>query len=198
MWRIDDTPARTPNSRYAQRMLTRPAVVAAALLTLATGCGGSAPAASDEGSSASASAGSQVDDTASSESEGPDDSADADEPGAGEGPEESFRAWLAASREPDADTACGYLTPELVHRMVAEMKRDGWPDIDDCASMTEATAALFAAAGSSAEVDLEVEEQTARRAVLAVRYRDTGKCGSAVMRPDAGHWVITEQSEQRC
>ncbi len=169
------------------------AFVAVALLLLTTGCGGEEPGSSGGAPDSTAAA---TDASTEATTSSATDASDATT--AGEGPEESFRTWLAASREPDAATACDYLTPALVRRMVAQLQQDGWPGIDDCASMTEATASLYAAAGSSTDVDLEVEQHDARRAVLDVRYRDTGKCGIVVLRPGTGHWVITEQSEQRC
>lgn len=118
--------------------------------------------------------------------------------GAGtETPEESFRSWLAASREPDVDLACAYLSDGLVGRMVDEMTADGWPGITDCASMTTATAELYAAFGASDDVSLALVEQTADRAVLDVRY-PSGDCGTAVMVPVGDRWVMDERTEEQC
>ncbi|KFD44199.1 hypothetical protein IU11_04675 [Cellulosimicrobium sp. MM] len=114
-----------------------------------------------------------------------------------ETPEESFRAWLAASRAPDVEVACGYLAPELVDRMVAEMTAQGWPGITDCASMTTTTAGLYAAVGDVPEVEVGVREERADATVLSVVY-DGGDCGNAVMVPQGTRWVVTEQSEEEC
>lgn len=120
-------------------------------------------------------------------------------PGAvtGTSPEDAFRAWLAASRAPDVETACGYLAPALVDRMVAEMTAQGWPGITDCASMTTTTAGLYAAVGDVAEVEVTVREERPDATVLAVSYAG-GDCGTAVMAPAGTSWVITEQSEEQC
>ncbi|MET3975332.1 hypothetical protein [Cellulosimicrobium sp. 4261] len=114
-----------------------------------------------------------------------------------ETPEESFRAWLAASRAPDVDVACGYLAPELVDRMVAEMASQGWPGITDCASMITTTAGLYAAVGDVPDVEVGVREERADATVLSVVY-DGGDCGTAVMVPHGPRWVVTEQSEEEC
>ncbi|MFF2270437.1 hypothetical protein ACFVTZ_19420 [Cellulosimicrobium cellulans] len=128
-----------------------------------------------------------------------DETADDEEPadGPGETPEESFRAWLAASRVPDVDVACGYLAPELVERMVAEMTSQGWPGITDCASMTTTTAGLYAAVGDVPDVEITVREERPDATVLSVVH-DGGDCGSAVMAPAGTRWVVTEQSEEEC
>lgn len=117
-------------------------------------------------------------------------------PGA-ESPQDAFRAWLAASRAPDVERACGYLAPALVDRMVAEMTSQGWPGITDCASMITTTAALYAAVGDVAEVELTVREARSDATVLAVAYAG-GDCGTAVMVPAGSTWVVTEQSEEQC
>ena len=116
---------------------------------------------------------------------------------AGESPEASFRAWLAASRAPAVETACGYMSPALVDRMVAEMTAQGWPGITDCASMITTTAELFAAVGDVAEVEIAVREERPDATVLSVAYA-SGDCGSAVMVPEGARWIITEQSEEQC
>lgn len=118
-------------------------------------------------------------------------------PQGAESPEDAFRTWLAASRVPDVETACGYLAPALVDRMVAEMTAQGWPGISDCASMITTTAALYAAVGHVAEVEVTVREQRSDATVLAVAYTD-GDCGTAVMAPSGATWVVTEQSEEQC
>lgn len=116
---------------------------------------------------------------------------------ADESPEASFRAWLAASRAPAVETACGYMSPPLVERMVAEMAAQGWPGITDCASMITTTAELYAAVGDVAEVEISVREERPDATVLSVAYAG-GDCGSAVMVSEGARWIITEQSEEQC
>lgn len=124
--------------------------------------------------------------------------AGSDAPSGDSGPEDSFLTWLAASRKPDAATACSYMTPALQQRMVDQMSATGLP-IDDCASMIEFTAGLYAAAGQSSDTTVELLEQTDERAVLHVAYsRDGGSCGSVVLVPGAGHWILDERSEREC
>ncbi|CAM5791482.1 hypothetical protein [Cellulomonas persica] len=117
-------------------------------------------------------------------------------PGSDEGPEGAFRTWLTASRSADAATACAYLTPALAQRMVDELAA-GLPGISDCASMVEFTAGLYAAVGQSAEVEVELVEQTDEHAVLDVTYA-SGDCGTVVLVPGTGHWVLDERSEEQC
>jgi len=112
------------------------------------------------------------------------------------GPEASFRTWLAASRAPDAATACAYMTPELTQRMVDEIGAV-FPGITDCPSMIETTAAFYAAAGQSSETVVELREETADRAVLHVTY-SAGSCGLVVLQPGNGHWVLDERSDETC
>lgn len=95
------------------------------------------------------------------------------------------------------ETACGYLAPALADRMVAEMTAQGWPGITDCASMITTTAALYAAVGDVAEVEVTVREERPDATVLAVAYTG-GDCGTAVMAPAGPTWVVTEQSEEQC
>ncbi|MCC2315215.1 hypothetical protein [Cellulomonas xiejunii] len=112
------------------------------------------------------------------------------------GPEASFRTWLAASRAPDAATACAYMTPALAQRMVDEIGAV-FPGVTDCPSMIEATAAFYAAAGQSSETVVELREETADRAVLHVTY-SAGSCGLVVLQPGDGHWVLDERSDETC
>lgn len=114
------------------------------------------------------------------------------------GPEESFRAWLAASREPDAREACRYLTQGLVDSMLDELERDGWGDLKNCETLTTTTAELYKAAGASSGAEVEVVSETAQRAELRVVYADSGNCGAVVLVPRSAYWVMTEQSEERC
>lgn len=178
---------RRTTSPHPYRVGTPAAATAAALLSMAlTGCGSSdVPSDEDRRS---------VEVTAATATSAPDPGGDST---GVIGPEGSFRAWLAASRAPDIDIACSYLTPELVDRMVAEMADEGWPGITDCASMTSTTADLYAAVGASADASVEVRSETADRAELSVVYA-SGDCGTVVMRPAVTHWIITEQSQELC
>lgn len=113
------------------------------------------------------------------------------------GPEASFLTWLAASRAPDTATACAYMTPALTQRMVDEITAQGLPGVTDCTTLITMSAQLFAAAGQSSEPAVEVREQTEDRAVLDVTYAE-GSCGSVVLRPGDGHWLLDERSRQEC
>ena len=118
--------------------------------------------------------------------------------GAAESPEESFRAWLVASRTPDAALACSYLTPGLVEKMIAELASGGLGSVASCEELTEASAELFKAVGADAEVVVDTTEQSPTHAELWVQYVSSGKCGTVDMVPSGAHWVMTEQSEVRC
>ncbi|UNK69303.1 hypothetical protein [Microbacterium sp. H1-D42] len=120
----------------------------------------------------------------------------AEEPAATVTPEAAFRAWLAASREPDAVEACGYFTDELAERMLTEMRASGFP-VADCLEMINVTAQAYAATGASMEVDIETIEHTPQNAELFVTYPGN-KCGSIVMLPHGDSWIMTENSEQMC
>ncbi len=183
------------------RSLATAALVSALALVVTTACTAPGPSGADPGDTTSAVSPSP----SSSPTATPDDVATEDgtapeeQPAEArsETPEESFRAWLAASRVPDVDVACGYLAPELVERMVAEMTSQGWPGITDCASMTTTTAGLYAAVGDVPDVEIAVREERADATVLSVVYGG-GDCGSAVMAPAGTRWVVTEQSEEEC
>ncbi|MFB8229515.1 hypothetical protein [Cellulosimicrobium sp. NPDC055967] len=185
------------------RSLAPAALVSALALVVTTACTSPGPSGTDPGDATSPVSASP----SSSPTATPDDVATEDETGTApeeqpaeersETPEESFRAWLAASRVPDVEVACGYLAPELVERMVAEMTLQGWPGITDCASMTTTTAGLYAAVGDVPDVEIAVREERADATVLSVVYAG-GDCGSAVMAPAGTRWVVTEQSEEEC
>ncbi|UZN04522.1 hypothetical protein [Cellulomonas sp. S1-8] len=114
------------------------------------------------------------------------------------GPEESFLTWLAASRAPDVDTACAYMTPELAQSMVDEITSQGFPGITDCASLITMTSGLFAAAGQASEATVELREEAADRAVLHVVYVAGTSCGTVVLQPGDGHWVLSERARAEC
>jgi len=183
------------SSRSARRALARPLALAAAVVLAAAAC---SPASSPDDAPAGPPVQSRTTpDPATDPTPGPTSPATEPTTPADTGPEDSFRAWLAASRAPDATTACAYLTDELVERMVDEMTATGFPGVTDCRSMIETTAPIYAALGSSAEVVIEVRERTADRAVLGVTYV-SGTCGSVEMVPRAGRWVMTENAEEEC
>lgn len=134
----------------------------------------------------------------------PDPSTSAAAPAASEAPEpepeqsaeDGFRDWLAASRAPDAASACAGLSPELAARMVAEMNDTGPLHVESCDAMITATAELYRATGQSAEVDIAVQQETATDATLFVTYLSSGDCGTVVMTRPSTSWIITEQSEE--
>lgn len=111
------------------------------------------------------------------------------------GPVETYLAWLEASRIPDVDEACGYLSDELIDRMLAEMAANGYAGIEDCAQMTQMTADLYRTFNQGAEVDVRVVEENQDDATLFVTYVDSGECGTIVLSRKTGRWIITEQSE---
>ncbi|MEV7963231.1 hypothetical protein [Oerskovia paurometabola] len=183
--------ATTPHSaraRLGRALVLLPLALAPAALTA---CAGGASAGSDASAPAGGVVGSAPSPTVTSPAEPPPAPQDA------ETPEDAFRAWLVASRVPDGETACEYLAPALADRMVAEMTAQGWPGITDCASMITTTAALYAAVGDVAEVEVTVREERPDVTVLAVAYAG-GDCGTAVMAPAGSTWVVTEQSEEQC
>lgn len=110
--------------------------------------------------------------------------------------ETAFLAWLEASRSPDVAEACAAMTDALVDRMLAEMEADGFPGVDSCEAMIEVSAELYKSFGSSAEVTVEVQEETDIEAVLFVTYLDSGDCGTVTMAWQTGRWMLTEQSEE--
>lgn len=183
------------------------AVVAAAVLTTMTACAGAAPAGTPASSrptdatTVSPEPMAEDPETAGSPptvaAEEPAPPADTSEDQAAETPEESFRAWLAASRAPDPATACGYMTQALVDRMVAEMTAQGWPGISDCESMITTTAELYAALGDVANPEISVREERSDATVLFVAY-DGSDCGAAVMEPAGSRWIINDQTQEEC
>jgi len=110
--------------------------------------------------------------------------------------EEAFRAWVKASRAPDVKEACAAMSDRLVKRMLADLRADGFPGVDDCAGLVTLTADLYKAFGSGDEVEITVRSETETDAVLFVTYSDTGKCGTVVMERSPQRWVINEQSEE--
>lgn len=132
--------------------------------------------------------GSGANEAAAPDADGPDD--------AGEGTEaaiDTYLAWLAASREPDVDVACDLLTDELIDDMLTGFRDTGWP-VGSCAEMTTMTAELYRATGSSAEVDVQVVDESPDAVTLWVTYADGGDCGTVALERRPG-WIITENSE---
>lgn len=113
-----------------------------------------------------------------------------------ETPEQSFRTWLAASREPDVELACSYLSEELVAKMLAELAAGG-VSLGGCAELIATTAQLYAALGETADAEVETLDEAAGRAELFVTY-GSGDCGTVALAPEGGRWILTEQSEEVC
>lgn len=130
-------------------------------------------------------------------------SAPASDPEEGEAGEEprqgaadGFLAWFEATREPDVETACAGLTPELAARMIAEMNADGAIHVETCEELISATAELYRALDQSDQIDISVQQETETDATLFVSYPATGDCGTVVMTRAATDWIITEQSQE--
>ncbi|GAA2455767.1 hypothetical protein [Agromyces soli] len=117
-------------------------------------------------------------------------------PAAAETPEQSFRNWLAASREPEVELACSYVSEELVTKMLAELAASGVA-LGGCAEMIATTAQLYAALGESADAEVETVSEAADRAELFVTY-GSGDCGTVVLVPGGGRWILTEHSQEVC
>ena len=116
--------------------------------------------------------------------------------GAQAGPVETYLAWLAASREPDAARACSMMTSELQQRMLDEFAATLGAQFPDCETMIVTTAEMYAATGASADVDVEVVSETAAEATLFATYTGSGKCGTIHLQSGSSGWVLTEQSEE--
>ncbi|WP_307325891.1 hypothetical protein [Microbacterium sp. SORGH_AS_0862] len=112
-----------------------------------------------------------------------------------DGPVESFRAWFEATRTPDPAAACAALSPALAERMLAELNQNGL-DLTTCEEMIQATSELYRATGQSADVDVQVQSETATDATLFVTYGASGDCGTVVMHRDASSWIITDESRE--
>ncbi|MGP6171631.1 hypothetical protein ACTU6V_10525 [Microbacterium sp. A204] len=110
-------------------------------------------------------------------------------------PVESYLAWLAASREPDAVLACSLMTDELQKRMISEFAGTLGTQFPDCKTMITATAAMYSATGASADVNVEVVSETASEATLFSTYVGSGKCGTIHLKSTNDGWMLTEQSE---
>lgn len=109
---------------------------------------------------------------------------------------DGFLAWLDASREPDSAVACAGLTDELAQRMISQLNESGLAAVSTCEEMISMTAEAYRALGQSADVDIEVREETAADAVLFVTYAAGGDCGTVVMDRVGDGWVINELSEE--
>lgn len=114
------------------------------------------------------------------------------------GPVDAFRTWLAASRAPDVDTACGGMTPELAQRLVDKITAQGIPGITDCPTYITATASLFQASGQSSSPQVEVVSRTDAEAVLDVVYTEGAVCGRVVLTPVDGVWLLSERETTDC
>lgn len=111
---------------------------------------------------------------------------------------EGFLAWVAASRVPDVEASCQALAPELVTRMIAEMRSEGFAEIETCQEMITVAAELYRAVDQDADVRIAVESETATDAVLRVTYLASGECGTVVMQRTGADWIITDQSHEEC
>lgn len=114
---------------------------------------------------------------------------------AADGPVESFRAWFEATRTPDPAAACAALSPALAERMLAELNQNGLA-LTTCEEMIQATSELYRATSQSADVDVQVQSETATDATLFVTYGASGDCGTVVMHRDAASWIITDESRE--
>lgn len=169
------------------RFLAVAGLVASAALVLSACAGATGPAASSSPAPAA---------VATSEVATPLPATPEPEAAAPQGAEDAFRAWLAASRLPNADEACAGLSPELAARMIAELTQIGGVQVDTCEDMITTAAALYTATGQSAEVDVSVQAETSTDATLFVTYLASGDCGTVVMQRAAVDWIITEQSQE--
>lgn len=111
-----------------------------------------------------------------------------------DGPVESFRAWFADTRTPDPAAACAALAPALAERMLAELAQNGL-SVSTCEEMIQTTSQLYRATGQSADVDVDVQSETATDATLFVTYGGDD-CGTVVMHRDATRWIITDESRE--
>lgn len=110
------------------------------------------------------------------------------------GPVESFRAWFEATRTPDTAAACAALSPALAERMLAELNQNGLA-LSSCEEMIQTTSELYRATGQNAQVDVDVQSETATDATLFVTYSG-GDCGTVVMHREATRWIITDESRE--
>ncbi|GAA1171283.1 hypothetical protein GCM10009584_10350 [Ornithinimicrobium humiphilum] len=177
-----------------------PILCAAATLAV-TGCGSTDDAPSDDAAPSTAAAPTAAPATTADDADADPDPNDADDASADDaadagGPVEAYLDWLAASREPDAPRACALMSEELQTRMLAELSAALGTELTDCEAMITDTAAMYAAAGSSAEVDVEVVTETSTEATLFATYLETGKCGTIHLGATATGWILTEQSEE--
>lgn len=175
------------------QLVTTRAVAAVALLSTTVVLGGCAPASGTK-QPAPPAAGSTTVATAAPTPE--ETQEPAPEPTQPQGAVEAYLAWLAASRVPDVDAACAALSPDLQARIIAELNAGGATQVSTCAEMIAATAALYQALGQTAEVDVDVQSETATDATLFVTYADSGSCGTVVMTRPTTEWILTEQSQE--
>lgn len=180
------------------RTLSSLSLLAAAAALLLTGC-----ASTPELPAADPAANPAAPDTAGTSSGADGDSgSDAGSAAAGAGaealpgPVETYHAWLAASRQPDAARACELMTDELQASMLAGFAATLGTQFPDCETMITTTAAMYEATGASADVTVEVVSETASEATLFSTYVGTGKCGTIHLRATSSGWVLTEHSEE--
>ena len=184
------------------RRRAAPFLAALIVLSALAGCSGEGVENSDDGPTAATTPSTDADDLSAMPStthdgDGPhedDDRSEAGTPTDTVSAVETFYAWLEASRAPSPEEACGYLTPELQQRMLDEFEASGFT-AGTCEELTAATAELYRAAGTSAEVEVQIVTESADETVLFVTYADGGDCGTVVLEPAATGWLINENSE---
>lgn len=111
------------------------------------------------------------------------------------GPEETFRAWLTASRKPDAPLACSYMSAELQQKILTEISQS-LATVASCEEMIEQTAAAYALSESSTDVDVQIVSESAAEATIFATYLGSGKCGTIVLAKRDGSWIMTDQVEE--
>lgn len=76
------------------------------------------------------------------------------------------------------------------------MRASGFP-VTDCADMIATTADIYRTTGATADVDIDVLEESSAGTLLFVRYA-AGSCGRVELVPSGADWIITENSEEEC
>lgn len=111
-----------------------------------------------------------------------------------DGPVETFLAWLDASRIPEPDVACGYMSDELIDKMIDEFVANYGQDPGGCEGLTRLTAELYETFDQSAEVSIDVVSENETHAVLHVNYLENGDCATVAMENTGSGWIMTDQT----
>ncbi|HIY66477.1 MAG TPA: hypothetical protein H9830_09400 [Candidatus Agrococcus pullicola] len=109
-------------------------------------------------------------------------------------PVETFLAWLDASRIPEPDLACGYMSDELIDKMIDEFQTNYGTDPGGCEGLTRLTAELYETFNQSAEVSIDVASENETHAVLFVTYLESGDCSMVAMENTGSGWIMTDQT----